>query len=122
MATTRPCDLFQGIECRERCLLDGICDADDAGGLIVDGHEHPRRAVLAKPLGALLQRRRINAETLQEGGIADGNMAAIDKPDNATSGWRVERGGIDEAKVAGCCGRNDCGGERMFARPLQARR
>ena len=105
---------------RRRRRLDRIGDGDDAGGLAVDGNEHGRRAVAprVRRLGAP-ERRARNAEILQKLGVADGDLAAVDRAGDALAGDGAEIADVFEVQPALLGGGDDRGGQRMLARPFE---
>ena len=84
----------------------------------VCGEEHHRGAVAAQTVGIALQRTCIDAELGQEIRAAERDFAAINRADHAFSGRRVKVADIGRCEIALRGGRDDGGGQRMFAGPL----
>ena len=121
MTIAMPCAL-QRVKRGERGRFDRIGDGEEAGKLAVDGDEDHGSAVGAQSLGLALQRDGSDAEFGQKFGIAERNAAGRSTMPTAplpAGASKPRDRTADDIALGG--GRDDRGGERMFARALDAR-
>ena len=101
--------------------LDRIGDGDDAGDLAVDRHEDRGGAVLAQPLGlAPSSARSAMPSSARNLALPSTTRRPLDHADHALAGRRVEARDRRELEPALLRRRDDRGGQRMLARPLDA--
>src|SRR5918993_3707498 len=109
-------------ECLGRRGLYRIGDGDGAGQLPIRGHENGGGAVGAQPVRLLGEGEHVDTVLTQEGGVAEHHLAALDGPECAFAGRRVElryRRGADPLLLR----RGDDGyRERVLAGALDAGR
>ena len=90
----------QRLQRGRRRLLDRVGDGEDGRCLAVDREEDGGGAVLAQPLGLAVERGRVDAVLAQEAGIAQRELAALDRAQHALAGRRVETRDIGQRELA----------------------
>ena len=112
----------QGFERGLRRCLHRIGDGDDGGRLAVDADKDRGGPVSAQLVGFRGERARVDPQLLEETCIAERHALAVDGAERPLAGGRVEIAGRAERNLApfGC--RDDGGGKRVLARPLDAGR
>src|SRR5947208_543351 len=72
-----------------RIMLDRIGDGDEPGGTAVDRDQHHALAVPTAPVGLFREAARIDVERREQRRVADCDLLAVDRPNDALSGQRA---------------------------------